>query len=452
MNILVIGNGFDLAHDLPTKYGDFMKFVKVIRQLFGDKVFDFLNIIDEADISDQIKAILKEEIGNTKIPCLDKKWELWLAKNVWIDFFLQSNTYQKDNWIDFESEISRVIQVLDIAYKEISKSDLFDKIDSRAFNKIEKIRPKFVLRIFYYLREHYILRLVKKCIKSIIRYIRTMEQPPNLRDVKRILEILKIEQKLSELIHNKKVSKCYEDDFCRMIVGELNADYEKDLNDLIAAFEKYLYEYVSKIKIENILVDIKNVDFNKVISFNYTETCEKVYAKQLGVEYDYIHGKAYNGTKDNNMVLGIDEYLLDDRRDKDIEFIAFKKYYQRIYKGTGCNYKNWIDKVRESAKLTEKRLRKEFPIQIPFKMFKNKHHVYIFGHSLDITDKDVLRELILNDNVYTTIYYPDKKELGRKIANLVKVIGQDELIRRTGGSTKTIEFVPQRSMVGGESK
>ena len=76
-----------------------------------------------------------------------------------------------------------------------------------------------------------------------------------------------------------------------------------------------------------------------------------------------------------------------------------------------------------------------------------RHNLYIFGHSLDVTDKDILRDLILNDNVYTTIYYPDKKELGRKIANLVKVIGQDELIRRTGGSTKTIDFKLQQPMV-----
>ena len=27
-NILVIGNGFDLAHGLPTNYGDFLKFVQ----------------------------------------------------------------------------------------------------------------------------------------------------------------------------------------------------------------------------------------------------------------------------------------------------------------------------------------------------------------------------------------------------------------------------------------
>lgn len=28
MNILVIGNGFDLAHGLPTKYGDFLQVIR----------------------------------------------------------------------------------------------------------------------------------------------------------------------------------------------------------------------------------------------------------------------------------------------------------------------------------------------------------------------------------------------------------------------------------------
>ena len=53
-----------------------------------------------------------------------------------------------------------------------------------------------------------------------------------------------------------------------------------------------------------------------------------------------------------------------------------------------------------------------------------------------------------NDNVQTKIYYhrksnDDKKELGKLIRNLVRVIGSKELIRRTGGSHKTIEFIPQ---------
>ena len=31
VNILIIGNGFDLAHELPTKYEDFLGFLKVMK-------------------------------------------------------------------------------------------------------------------------------------------------------------------------------------------------------------------------------------------------------------------------------------------------------------------------------------------------------------------------------------------------------------------------------------
>lgn len=34
MNILVIGNGFDLAHGLPTKYADFLEWVKAEYELY----------------------------------------------------------------------------------------------------------------------------------------------------------------------------------------------------------------------------------------------------------------------------------------------------------------------------------------------------------------------------------------------------------------------------------
>ena len=163
------------------------------------------------------------------------------------------------------------------------------------------------------------------------------------------------------------------------------------------------------------------------------------------------------------MVLGIDEYLLGDRKNKNVEFIAFKKFYQRIFKGTGCEYKKWLDIIQKDyLEYMQRQIDADDKKYIPDKIQAvlhyyamqtikrqslKKHNLYIFGHSLDITDKDVLRDLILNDNVYTTIFYPNKEELGRKIANLVKVIGQDELIRRTGGSTKTIEFKQQQDMI-----
>ena len=212
-------------------------------------------------------------------------------------------------------------------------------------------------------------------------------------------------------------------------------------------------------------IDELEIDF--VLSFNYTHIFSTIYdmsersKREVEDPFDYIHGEAVlnNTIETDTMVLGIDEYLSKKKRNKEIEFIAFKKYYQRIHKGTGCKYKNWLDVIERGKKEILERLNTEYSARIPFNSYGDKkHYIYIFGHSLDITDKDILSELILNDNVYTTIYYHKtyddngkddngRKDLGSKIANLVKVIGQDELIRRTGGSTKTIEFKLQQDMM-----
>ena len=66
---------------------------------------------------------------------------------------------------------------------------------------------------------------------------------------------------------------------------------------------------------------------------------------------------------------------------------------------------------------------------------------------MDITDKDILKELFISRNKHIVIYYHDKETLGRQITNLVKIIGQDELIRRTGENKKDIEFRKQQVMV-----
>lgn len=130
-----------------------------------------------------------------------------------------------------------------------------------------------------------------------------------------------------------------------------------------------------------------------------------------------------------NMVLGIDEYLDQHRRNSENCFIWFKKFYQRVYKGTDSEYIDWIDLIEENA------VRYRGTANPP------QNEVYIYGHSLDVTDKDVLNKLITMSNTKSYIYYYSKDDLARKIENLVKVIGEDELIRRTGGKRRTIHFL-----------
>lgn len=203
-----------------------------------------------------------------------------------------------------------------------------------------------------------------------------------------------------------------------------------DLERMIRCLEIYLSDCVATIPFKSILEDIEQIKFDKILSFNYTDTYRSLYASyNENLEYDFIHGKAdiLNNIDSNNMVLGIDEYLTGDKVSKEINFIAFKKYYQRIHKETGCKYKNWIEEIQSNS--------------------KEKHNLYIFGHSLDITDGDVLREMILNENVETTIFYYDKNAYGAQIKNLVQVISRDQLIQRVYGERRSIIFKKQKKPV-----
>ena len=429
MNILVIGNGFDLAHDLPTRYQDFLGFVE-----------RFLNIINTPQILQQgglnnaeksVYEYINHLIFSEQKLC--KELEQLVKDNIWIEYFLQNPMYQKENWIDFESEISKVIQSLD--------QDMFPK-DGKKLEKSE-------------------LSETMGNLSNTFLYKKYAKYTTSIRAV-------------SALTHEKCESITYK---------EIRDRLYNDLNKLIRALEIYLTDYVEKIECNYVLPDIdeivkenvqcsdgeEQIRYCKVLCFNYTNTYERLYlnGQQMQADIDYIHGrvKLLNTMENNNMVLGIDEYLTDERKNKETEFIAFKKFYQRIYKGTGCKYKDWVETIQEEyddflqekeriinraneyvGNDIERMIHRLQASEIRERKCK-MHNVYIFGHSLDITDKDILRELILYENVYTTIFYLNRDVMGQQIANLVKIIGQDELIRRTGGRSKTIEFRQQRECV-----
>ena len=214
--------------------------------------------------------------------------------------------------------------------------------------------------------------------------------------------------------------------------GDLSIIKERmiyDLNRLTRALEIYLSIYINNLEIKSGIKEIEDLHVDKVLSFNYTNTYERLYGAELGteVEYDYIHGKAdiENNIDTCNMVLGIDEYLEDDEKDTNIEFIQFKKFFQRIYKKTGCKYVDWIDSDYYSY-------------------IEDGVEIYIWGHSLDITDNDILSGLINYKHSRIKIYYLNKQVMGKQITNLVKMIGQDVLVSSVYGDNAKIEFIEQK--------
>lgn len=363
MNILLIGNGFDLAHGLPTTYKDFLKVVEIFKQCFVSKGAFRIDEINWENIGSEIKNKIMEA-DKIFLSHFEQIWWNSINDNFWIDYFLKYKD-KKENWIDFEKEISKVIQILDMGLMKSSNEKSIDNMENVYIKK----------------------------------YFAKDENYPTYTGV---IEILL-----------------------------------RDLNKLIDALEIYLIIFAETADRQERYTQILDLQVDKVLSFNYTSTYQRFYDIGEKKDYDYIHGRVRDCDSQlfNNMVLGIDEYLLDDRKNKDIDFIAFKKFYQRIHKETGCKYKDWLDEIKKENELKAKHGKTV------------QHNLYIFGHSLDVSDKDILKELILCENVYTSIFYHSRESFGQQIANLNKVIGQDELVRRTGGSKKTIEFVEQEDMI-----
>jgi hypothetical protein len=460
MNILVIGNGFDLAHGLPTRYGDFLKWIQVVDDVLKVNTKQDLDNIDWRNINEQIKTLIIQYYNKDKFG-IEIEYKKLRKGNYWVKYFLSKyeefKKQNKENWIDFENEMSNVIQAIDNNEKIILDETKTNYIGNDIFG-------------FYH---------------SILR---------------------------KDLSFNDVRDELY-----------------NDLNRLTRLLEIYLSKYVESMEIEKISPDIKELIKRhiNVISFNYTDTYIKTYGKLYDILYgflsavskeddigeaknniSFIHGQAdkRNNVETNNMVLGINEYLYDNEKNSNIEFIGFKKYFQRIYKGTDIEHNDWVTSISnsdfkfQSAPIIFKNIKYkkrrfihfifrciysicDALLFIPFKALlyflseniqilsniskKAKdircdlckipeckkycdHNVYFYGHSLDITDKDVINELILHDTVHTTIYYyaeyeNDKKDLFTKITNLVKIIGQDELIKRT--NEKSLEFVEQQEMI-----
>ena len=371
MNILVVGNGFDLAHGLPTKYGDFLGMIQRFKSIINEPNIMKAGYLD--NIEKPIYAFLDRFIFAEG--ALRVEFNRLIEDNFWIEYFLKNPMYQKENWIDFESEISKVIKQLneDMYIDNVKRWQLDDEINDLANEYLKKI---------YY------------------KYTSTLRSMVILTDGK------------SESVTFRQIrDRLY-----------------SDLNRLIRALEIYMTAYIEQMECNLESPDINNICFDGILSFNYTDTYEKLYDSKRLANYDYIHGKANikNKIYTNNMVLGIDEYLPTHRKDKDVDFISFSNnpIKNRTYGGFDENG----NKVIEST-------------------YSSQHNLYIFGHSLDVTDGDILKDLILNDNVHTTIYYVNKDVMGQQIVNLVKVIGQDELIKRTGGKNKTIEFKKQADMI-----
>lgn len=378
MNILVIGNGFDLAHGLPTRYRDFMDYLGAVKFLYENKkaglAYPTKNIIENSnnkklnEINNLLKQNLIREYNSNwiqKIPEVLVK--IFSKENCWYHYFddlIDKKKIVGINWIDFEAEISNVV-------KRIEEISLHKPVNTN--------------------------------IPTSSHVYHLNQGPPR----ERLINFMK--------------SDYY--NFDNQEIDNFISHLENDLSDFINALDYYI-GFIDKFDVANRISDIQGVRIDKVISFNYSDTYRRLYRNDMSDEnIHFIHGKANRtlGDSASKLVLGTNDTLSDQEKDSNISCVKFKKYFQRIYKRTGNDYKRFLKEADEER--SGETIRS-----------------YFFGHSLSATDGDVIRRVIEASD-YVVIFYHDDMQHREAITNLVTVLGRDKLIEY---AEERIEFRKQR--------
>lgn len=368
MNVLLLGNGFDIYHYLPTKYHNFLLTVdfllksetnqfKTVADVFGDVYLCDKDAFIKACYEKHKEIYEKTEVDEKK---LQEIVEL-CRENVWFKYFLKS--YNKDiGWIDFEKEIAFVIECF---IKFFESDETIFKLDLR----LSSLAQDYVMKSFCFFFDVVMGSSMSNVLYRIDKEFE-LEYPLGsnhfVLNKEKIVEVL-----LNELKKLAKALKLYLTCFVEATLEDIKAD---------SGFSRCpVASYI-----------------DKAITFNYTNTYEKLYFNNSAF---HIHGNV-----NNQIVLGINPDKFDEAEDRDISFVHFKKYFQRTSFGTDTDYIEWLKETIEE---------------------QQEISLVIMGHSLDVTDEDIIKELLeLAEEI--TIFYHNDKAKNEYIGNLVKMFGKSK--------------------------
>ncbi len=375
--ILIIGNGFDLYHDLPTKYIDFLSFAthwSSFYSTYQDGPHNNKQCLIKRKITNwdpdnmsYFADYYNSDINKENVRYLEKN----LNRNLWIKFFNSIN-YEKEGWIDFEQEIEAALfeieQLFELDFRDTNEKDIYQEQRNLAvrFTPIDK-HEKYYSGFTGNRNEHTVYSQVS-------------------------IKTKKAKRELKELIIKTMYS---------------------ELESLKECFKIYLSEFVNKLPISPKPFFEKS-KINKVLNFNYTDTYKRIYVEEnQKLDELHIHGDIYN----NNMVLGIRDDFMENQS---LDYIKFNKYYQRIVFKLPGNLEEWSTFFDDIGNYISP-------------------EIYIFGHSLDKTDKGILNYFLNSiNNYHIVILYVPEYGFGQQVKNLVDMFGRETIISKVADGK--IEF------------
>ena len=392
MNVFLLGNGFDLHHKFPTSYLNFLNTMKFLVEKYDDSFATVAHVFgnDELQEKDEfIKKCYEQHSGVYKTTLLpkDKIKDMitHIKDNMWFNYL--SNSVAKDiKWIDFEKEIIRVLEAF---------SSLLDC--NEGFSLINGGVTFSLSALEVDVEDRYIL--------SQFNFFYDKDLQSGSSSMKRMKD-----EYVFEKIAGSNAYHFAKDEMASGLYTSL-----RELTDVLKDYLLYFVDAPSK-EYDNLGIEPRFRSLptpNRVYSFNYTNTIQILYSNAM---VDHIHGNT-----NTNIVLGVNPDENDNVESADTTFLQFKKYFQRVFFNTDIDFIKSMDFVVRTPRSNDTKL-------------------YVIGHSLDSTDKDVIKQIF--ESVKTIIIlYHSETSVKNQIKNLVEIYGKEglDMLRQE----KSLVFLPQ---------
>lgn len=389
--IILIGNGFDLAHGLPTSYRDFIEYYWKKRLLNMDWSYQHIDndglvtfncnpnnsicINDLAELIEQIRIFYIDKNARQRILIYDPFIERINALYKGFDskFFENINkTIKEKGWVDIENEYYQFLKrIVNHQSPPYNSPNILD--DEFRIVKDELVK---------YLKEIKIVSgLEIKCIRKIIY------EPFNARDIS-----ISGRKKFNEFLA-ARWSAAHDVDMpeCKRLLYRFGFEPLYEI-PMIAHHAAYcdLPQHIESIynRLPNIHPYFGLPSDILLLNFNYTKTAHLYLEKKSSFKVNHIHGELEN--QDNKVIFGYGDELDED--------------YKKI---SNLNDNGYLTNIKSIRYLETDNYRKllQFIDSAPYQ-------IYIMGHSCGNSDRTLLNTLFEHKNCVSIKPFYHKKEDG----------------------------------------
>lgn len=392
--IILIGNGFDLAHGLKTGYKDFIDSYWSNILSVRDSYLERLESFDASILKPYEDDFIRFQIEETNSPAANKPDmsfkspssysklcpsinELNNNKNPQFSVGLKfKNKFFEDisiqcsltNWVDIENEY----------YEALKKLLIMDDAKERS-NSVKKLNEEFCA----------VKKLLEKYLTEVSKSVIEAKES--------IIDVFKSKISLDNIAVTKR-------DLFRESVVESVLSHQP-VSTHPQTYYPHMLETVKEIERKKIRQSM-GTDFvpDKILllNFNYTNTAERLYTKEGYYEIINIHGELNN--KNNPIIFGYGDELDDDY--KTIEKLQDNDFLENIksinYHKTR-NYRRLLDFIHSGL-----------------------YQVFVMGHSCGNSDRTLLNTLFEHDNCVSVKVFYHQIEAGKDdYSNLIRNISRN---------------------------